>query len=110
VPSGGGMGEEEVLVVEDKAEIQRVAGSLQHVVKDPMKYIPTHRVEFTGELGVQSLLYGFGYLQYAGSVYRLTDGDFEEGLKLRQDSGAPDVETEPTPAKEPADPSGVATP
>ena len=82
LPSGNGMTEREVLKLEDQADIQRVAGSLQRVVVDPIKYIPTHRVELVGELGVQSLLYGFGYLQYAGGVYRLTDGDFESTLKL----------------------------
>jgi hypothetical protein len=98
LPSGAGMGEEEVLVIEDKDQIERVAGSLQQVVEDPMKYIPTHRVEFIGELGVQSLLYGFGYLQYAGGVYRLTDGEFEGVLKLRNEPAAPEVETTPPPA------------
>ncbi len=82
LPSGTGMGEKELLKIEDQADIQRVAGSLQRVVVDPIKYIPTHRVELIGELGVQSLLYGFGYLQYAGGVYRLTDGDFESTLHL----------------------------
>ena len=105
LPSGGGMGEEEVLVIDDQAEIQRVVGSLQQVVEDPMKYIPTHRVEFIGELGVQSLLYGFGYLQYAGSVYRLTDGDFEGVLNLLDKPATPEVETAP-----PADPPSAATP
>ena len=94
LPSGSGMGEEEVFVVEEQSEVNEVAGSLQKVVEDPMKYIPTHRVEFIGELGSQSLLYGFGYLQYAGKVYRLTDGRFEDVLKLREDSKAPDVETD----------------
>jgi hypothetical protein len=60
-----------------------------------MKYIPTHRVEFSGALGIQSLLYGFGYLQYSGSVYRLTDGDFERVLKLREEPAAPDATSEP---------------
>ena len=63
-----------------------------------MKYIPTHRVEFVGELGVQSLLYGFGYLQYAGSVYRLTTADFEQVLQLREEPKGPEVETEAPPA------------
>lgn len=97
LPSGTGMSEDEVLVIEEQAEIQEAVGSLQRVVEDPMKYIPTHRVQFTGELGVQSLLYGFGYLQYAGKVYRLTDGAFEEALKLREEPKGPDVETEPLP-------------
>lgn len=83
LPSGAGMGEEEVLSIVDSTEIQRVVDSLANVAQDPMKYIPTHRIEFVGELGVQSLLYGFGYLQYAGGVYRLTNGDFEEVLGLR---------------------------
>ncbi|MBW2508040.1 MAG: DUF4156 domain-containing protein [Deltaproteobacteria bacterium] len=100
VPSGSAMAENEVLVIEDQAQIQEVVGSLQQVVEDPMKYIPTHRVEFTGELGVQSLLYGFGYLQYAGSVYRLTDGDFERVLKLREEPAAPDVQAAPAPVDE----------
>lgn len=97
LPSGAGMGEDKVLVVDDQAEIQQVVGSLQQVVDDPIKYIPTHRVEFVGELGVQSLLYGFGYLQYSGREYRLTDGAFEEVLRLREESPGPDVETEPAP-------------
>ena len=93
------MSEDEALVVEDQAQIQRVTDSLQQVVEDPMKYVPTHRVELTGELGTQSLLYGFGYLQYAGKVYRLTDGTFEEVLTLRENPEGPDVETDP-PASE----------
>jgi hypothetical protein len=108
--SSGGTGEQEVLVVEDQAQIERVASSLGQVVEDPMKYIPTHRVEFTGELGVQSLLYGFGYLQYSGGVYRLTDGEFEAGLNLREE---PKVETEPAPAgptEESTPPTGAEAP
>lgn len=101
LPSGAGMGEEEVLTIDDQAEIARVTGSLQQVVEDPMKYIPTHRVEFTGELGVQSLLYGFGYLQYAGGVYRLTDGAFEDVLNLREKPVAPEVAAEPPSASTP---------
>lgn len=101
LPSGGGMNETEVRKVEDPAEIQRVTQSLSQVAEDPMKYIPTHRVEFVGELGVQSLLYGFGYLQYAGSVYRLTTGDFEEVLGLREEPKGPEVETEAPPAEAP---------
>lgn len=83
--SGTGMGETEVRKVQDPAEIERVVASLKQVAEDPMKYIPTDRVEFVGELGVQSLLYGFGYLQYAGGVYRLTTADFEEVLRLREE-------------------------
>lgn len=101
LPSGAGMGENELLVVEDPAEMARVVDSLKQVAIDPMKFIPTHRVELVGELGVQSLLYGFGYLQYAGQVYRLTSGDFEGVLELREVPAGPDVETE-TPATEPA--------
>ena len=81
--TGEGMTETEALRIDDPGEIQRVVESLQHVVEDPLKYIPTHRVEFVGELGTQSLLYGFGYLQYAEKVYRLTDGAFENVLHLR---------------------------
>ena len=55
-----------------------------------------------GELGTQSLLYGFGYLQYAGSVYRLTDGEFESVLELLGDPDTPEVETEPTAEDPPA--------
>jgi len=110
LPSGTGITENEVLKVEDSKEIQRVVDSLQQVALDPMKYIPTHRVELVGELGVQSLLYGFGYLQYAGDVYRLTTGDFEEVLKLRAQPATPgvegdvpstDVSAEPTPSDAP---------
>ncbi len=104
LPSGAGMTETEVLVVEDPAQIQQVVDSLQRVAEDPMKYIPTHRVEFVGELGVQSLLYGFGYLQYAGGVYRLTTGDFESVLELRQQPSGPEDETEP-PAQAPVEPA-----
>jgi hypothetical protein len=104
LPSGTGMSETEVLKIEDKAEIQKVIDSLQRVAEDPLKFIPTHRVEFVGELGVQSLLYGFGYLQYAGSVYRLTTGDFETVLKLRKEPAGPEVETEVPPAEAPREP------
>jgi hypothetical protein len=107
LPSGTGMSETEVLKVEDQSEIQRVVDSLQRVAEDPMKYIPTHRVEFVGELGVQSLLYGFGYLQYAGGVYRLTTGDFEEVLKLREEPAGPEVETEVPPAESPSEPESA---
>ena len=98
------MGEAELLKVEDPAEIQRVVDSLQRVAIDPMKFIPTHRVELVGELGIQSLLYGFGYLQYAGGVYRLTTGDFENVLQLREEPAAPEVEAEPPAVEEPAGP------
>ncbi len=101
VPSGTEKKKNEVLKVEDPAEIQQVVDSLQRVAEDPMKYIPTHRVEFVGELGIQSLLYGFGYLQYAGGVYRLTDGAFESVLKLREEPTGPEVETVPPPAEAP---------
>jgi hypothetical protein len=110
LPSGTGMGETEVLKVEAQAEIQRVVDSLQRVAEDPMKYIPTHRVEFVGALGVQSLLYGFGYLQYAGSVYRLTTGDFEIVLKLRHEPEGPEVETEVPPAEAPPEPAPAEEP
>ncbi|MGB8328706.1 MAG: hypothetical protein WCE62_01165 [Polyangiales bacterium] len=89
LPSGTEMTENKVLEVDDSAEIQRVVDALQQVAVDPMKYIPTHRVEFVGELGTQSLLYGFGYLQYAGNVYRLTSGDFEDVLRLRAQPDPP---------------------
>jgi hypothetical protein len=104
------MTESEVLKVDDAKEIQRVVDSLRQVALDPMKYIPTHRIEFVGELGVQSLLYGFGYLQYAGDVYRLTTGDFEEVLKLRAQPAEPEVETDAPPADVPAEasPSGTS--
>ena len=88
------MGENEQFKVEDSAEMQRVVDSLQQVAVDPMKFIPTHRVEVVGELGVQSLLYGFGYLQYSGEVYRLTTGDFEIVLQLREEPKAAEVEPE----------------
>jgi hypothetical protein len=108
LPSGTGMSETETFMVEDQAEIQRVVDSLGRVAVDPMKYIPTHRVEFVGELGVQSLLYGFGYLQYAGTVYRLTTGDFEAVLKLREEPSGPEVETEAPPAEAPSAPPSEA--
>lgn len=95
LPSGSGLGEEQALLIEDPAQIELVTTSLQSVVEDPMKYMPTHRVEFIGELGSQSLLYGFGYIQYAGKVYRLTDGHFEEALQLREEPKGPEVELEP---------------
>jgi len=110
LPSGARMGETEVLKVEDQGEIQRVVDSLQQVAQDPLKYIPTHRVEFVGELGVQSLLYGFGYLQYAGTVYRLTTGDFEGVLKLRPEPAGPEVEMEVPPADAPPEPAPVEPP
>jgi hypothetical protein len=104
LPSGGGMGEAERLEVEDPAEIQRVVDSLQELALDPMKFIPTHRVEFVGELGVQSLLYGFGYLQYAGAVYRLTTGDFELILQLREKPSTPELEPRPPMVEESSGP------
>jgi hypothetical protein len=109
LPSGTGMTETEVLKVEDPEEVKQVTDSLQRVVEDPLKYIPTHRVELVGGLGTQSLLYGFGYLQYAGSVYRLTDGTFENVLKLREASSesepAPEVEGEVSPAETAPEPA-----
>lgn len=104
LPSGTGMSEDRALLVEDPAEIQQVADSLQRVEEDPLKFIPTHRVELVGELGTQSLLYGFGYVQYATKEYRLTDGDFEEILKLRAEPKGPEVEME-APASAPAIPT-----
>jgi hypothetical protein len=104
LPSGTGMSETELLKVEDQVEMQLVVDSLQRVAEDPMKYMPTHRVEFVGALGVQSLLYGFGYLQYAGYTYRLTTGDFETVLELRKEPSGPEVETEP-PVEAPAEPA-----
>lgn len=97
-PSGTGMVETETLQVEDPEKIQQVVGSLQQLEEDPLKYIPTHRVELVGELGTQSLLYGFGYLQYAGEVYRLTDGAFEGVLMLREE---PTEELDEQPSEEP---------
>ena len=96
--------EVEVLRLEDQAQIQKVAESLMHLALDPMKYIPTHRVEVVGELGTQSLLYGFGYLKYADKTYRLTTGTFETTLQLVESptpegepTPGPDVESEPQP-------------
>jgi len=103
-PSGGGMVETEQLKLEDPAEIQQVVDSLQELALDPMKFIPTHRVELVGELGVQSLLYGFGYLQYAGEVYRLTTGNFELVLRLREEPPAPKLEPRPPMVEESAGP------
>ncbi|KPK66878.1 MAG: hypothetical protein AMS21_00300 [Gemmatimonas sp. SG8_38_2] len=106
--AGTGMTETQALRVEDPEKIQEVVGSLQQVAEDPLKYIPTHRVELVGELGTQSLLYGFGYLQYAGKVYRLTDGAFESVLMLREEPTKEPME-EPTeepkeePSEDPAD-------
>ena len=110
LPSGTGMSETEVFKLEDQAQIQQVVDSLLRVAEDPIKYIPTHRVEFVGELGVQSLLYGFGYLQYAGGVYRLTTGDFEMVLKLREEPAGPEVETEVAPAEAPPEPAPTEAP
>lgn len=99
--SGAGMIETEMLQVEDPEKVQQVVGSLQKLEEDPLKYIPTHRVELVGELGTQSLLYGFGYLQYAGKVYRLTDGAFENVLMLRdQPAEEPDEEQVEQPHEE----------
>ena len=100
--SSGGTRQTEVLVLEDREQVQRVADSLQKAVEDPLKYIPTHRVQLTGSLGMQSFLYGFGYVQYAGKVYRLTDGAFEELLKLRAEPQESGMELEmgaPEPAR-----------
>ncbi len=105
LPSGGGMGETKQLELEDPAEIQQVVDSLQQLALDPMKFIPTHRVELVGELGSQSLLYGFGYLQYAGEIYRLTTGDFERVLRLRQEPSAPTPEPPPSMEEESSGPS-----
>ncbi len=95
--SSGGTRQTEVLAVEDLGQVQRVADSLRRAVEDPLKYIPTHRVQITGSLGTQSFLYGFGYVQYAGKVYRLTDGVFEEVLNLREDPQETGVEIEMRP-------------
>lgn len=110
LPSGAGMGENELRVIENPEKISLVVDSLKQVAVDPMKYIPTHRVEMVGELGVQSLLYGFGYLQYAGQVYRLTSGDFETVLQLREEPAGPEVETAPPAAEPKADQEPAAAP
>ena len=105
IPEPSGTREAEALVLENEGDIQQVAGSLEEVVEDPMKFIPTHRVEFVGELGTQSLLYGFGYFQYADKVYRLTNGVFEETLRLREPPKGPEVELEPPAEPEPSAPA-----
>ncbi|MEM9730276.1 MAG: DUF4156 domain-containing protein [Myxococcota bacterium] len=96
--AGSDASETETFRLEDAAGIARVTESLNDLALDPIKYIPTHRVEFEGDLGTQSLLYGFGYLQYAGKTYRLTTGAFEETLGLVEPPvtapAGPDVETE----------------
>lgn len=98
----------EVLRLDDQAQIQEVTDSLRDLALDPIKYVPTHRVEFVGELGTQSLLYGFGYLKYADRTYRLTTGTFEKTLQLvvpasdAETTPEPTVETEPPVAPEPA--------
>lgn len=79
---GADASETETFKLEDPAAIEQVSASLMDLALDPIKYVPTHRVEFVGDLGTQSLLYGFGYLQYAGKTYRLTSGTFEEVLGL----------------------------
>ena len=79
---GSEASETETFRLEDPAKIEQVSESLEGLALDPIKYVPTHRVEFVGDLGTQSLLYGFGYLQYAGKTYRLTTGAFEEALGL----------------------------
>jgi len=76
--------EVEMLQLDDEAEIQQVADSLSELAADPLKYVPTHRIELVGELGTQSLLYGFGYLKYADKTYRLTTATFERVLRLVQ--------------------------
>jgi hypothetical protein len=86
----------EVLRLEDEAEIQQVAESLSELALDPLKYVPTHRVELVGELGTQSLLYGFGYLKYANATYRLTTGTFERVLQLVGPRAKP-ADAEPSP-------------
>jgi hypothetical protein len=96
--SGSGMEDTETLTLAEPTEVQEVAESLKRAVEDPLKFIPTHRIDLRGELGVQSFLYGFGYVQYAGKEYRLTDGVFENVLQLREAAAEPDVETEPPPA------------
>ena len=75
--------ETEIMRIDDKQAIEAIAGSLATVEEDPIKYVPTHRIEFMGKLGTQSLLYGFGYLQYAGKTFRLTDPQFEQALELK---------------------------
>ena len=92
--------EVEVLRIDDPSKIDALTESLNDLALDPIKYIPTHRVEFVGELGSQSLLYGFGYLKYAGKTYRLTTGTFERTLELVEPvssevSPGPAVESEP---------------
>ena len=84
----------EISKLEDPEEVRAVATSLMDLALDPIKYIPTHRIEFVGELGTQSVLYGFGYLEYAEQTYRLTTGTFEEKLGL-VDAPPPEVESEP---------------
>ena len=99
VPDSGSFRQSEALVIEDREQIQRVADSLQRAVEDPLKYIPTDRVQINGSLGMQSFLYGFGYVQYAGKVYRLTDGVFEEVLGLREELEETGVQPEMQPSE-----------
>ncbi len=91
--------ETEVLVVDDQEAIREVTASLMELALDPIRYVPTHRIEFVGAMGTQSLLYGFGYLLYAGKTYRLTTGTFERVLEVG-DPENPAVGAAPAPAIE----------
>ena len=67
-PSGGGATETELLVIEDQAKIEQVKGSLEGVVEDPMKYIPTHRVQIEGDVETVT------HYDDKGNVKRATGG------------------------------------
>lgn len=72
----------QVLQLEDPATLESLSAGLLKAEAAALQFIPTHRIEFVGELGTQSLLYGFGHLKYASQSYRLPDAELERTLGL----------------------------
>lgn len=72
----------EVLEIDEPATLGSLADDLRSAQAVTMQFVPTHRIDFVGELGTQSLLYGFGHLKYAGRSYQLRDRKLEETLEL----------------------------
>lgn len=72
----------ELLKIEEPGTLASLSSALAKAEEAALQFVPTHRIEFTGDLGTQSLLYGFGHLKYSAHSYRLPDNELERTLGL----------------------------
>lgn len=72
----------QVLKLQDAATLDSLTRALADAAAAELQFVPTYRIEFIGELGTQSILYGFGHLKYAGHSYQLPDTELERTLGL----------------------------